>query len=576
MRWIASLALIALALAACQGPLDDDSDDTFRQAVVAEHQRRLGAVAADKDTRLQREPSDVERELTDQRRQRLDEMSSPEAYADQPLELGQNLLAEESTETIQLSLDRAIRLAVRHNLDIEQARLAPAIAQAQWIQARAEFDAVLFTEANWEKRDTPRPAGNVPGLGGNEQTERTELVTGVRQPLTTGGEISVEGRLGREFQDPTVLTVDRYYTSGLTLNLRQPLLRGFGRDVNRAEIRLARNTLESERFALKRRLQQHVFEVEQAYWDLLLAKRRLQAQRRLLDRTIEDRDRLQQREGFDASPVRLTEAAAAVEQRRAELIRARTGLRQSSDRLKRLMNSPGLPVAGETLLLPAAEPTETPVDYNLLDAVTTALRERPALDQALLQIDDAGIRMRLTDNRVLPALDLNASIGASGLSEDSLGEALEKGTETDFIDYVLGASFEYPLGNRQAEARRARRLQRREAVLNYRDQAQQVVLEVKDALRQLNQAYQLIGAARASRRAAADALRAIEQREQAGAALTPEFLLDLKFQAQQRLAETQLEEAQALTSYNTAIARFHRALGTLLDRKGITVARAEK
>ena len=83
------------------------------------------------------------------------------------------------------------------------------------------------------------------------------------------------------------------------------------------------------------------------------------------------------------------------------------------------------------------------------------------------------------------------------------------------------------------------------------------------------QAYELMGSTRAARRAAADSLRAIEEQEQAGAALTPEFLLDLKLDTQRRLAEAQIAEVEAQVNYNIAIAEFYRAMGTLLDRNGI-------
>jgi outer membrane protein TolC len=92
---------------------------------------------------------------------------------------------------------------------------------------------------------------------------------------------------------------------------------------------------------------------------------------------------------------------------------------------------------------------------------------------------------------------------------------------------------------------------------------------VKSSLRDVLTSYELIGATRASRRAAADSLRAIEEQEAAGVALTPEFLLDLKLSTQQRLADAEIQEVQALTGYNTAISQLYQAMGTLLDRNQI-------
>jgi hypothetical protein len=88
-------------------------------------------------------------------------------------------------------------------------------------------------------------------------------------------------------------------------------------------------------------------------------------------------------------------------------------------------------------------------------------------------------------------------------------------------------------------------------------------------MRNLMTDYELIGAARAARRAASDSLRAIQAQEDAGAALTPEFLLDLKLTTQSRLADAETQEYQALTDYSTAIANFYRSMGTLLERNHI-------
>lgn len=572
-RWAAAGAVVitTLGAASCTAPLDDTDEHALRQAMIADHRRRLKSTDQSQVRRIEREPSEVEKNLSPKRKQQLDQMSGPEGYTDEPLEMGGDLLGQEETDTVKLSLQRAIQLAVKHNLELQRSRLAPAISQAQETNARAQFDAILFAEANYQKRDTPRPGGQVPGLANDQISETVDLRTGIRKPLTTGGQISVEGRLNRQREDPSLFEpINVFYESDVLFQLQQPLLRNFGTDVNTARIRLAQNAQRREVQNLKQTILDRVLEVEQAYWQLLLAKRELQIQRQLLERTIEDRDRLKAREGFDVSPVRLTEANSFVERRRSTVIRARQDLRRRSDALKRLINAPSLPLAGETLVLPVETPIEEPIDYNLIDSITTALQKRPALKQALYEIKDASIRQRVADNQRLPQLDLNATVGFNGLALDDGGAAFEDLENRNFIDYVVGGSFEYPIGNRGPEAEfTQRRLERRQAVLAYRDQAQQVVLDIKNALREMVQAYELMGSTRAARRAAADSLRAIEEQEQAGAALTPEFLLDLKLDTQRRLAEAQIAEVEAQVNYNIAIAEFYRAMGTLLDRNGI-------
>lgn len=563
-------AAVCLALASCAHPLERTAQEELRESLLASHRAYLQSVADAGVIQIQRDPSEVEQRLSSERIEQLDQISGVQAYEEEPLQLGSDLLGRTGAQAVELSLRRAVELAMEHNLDVAVARLNPAIASTQLVQAQAVFDAVFFTTADWTKLDTPQPGGTIPGLASNRQSELLELRTGIRQPLITGGEASISTGLIRDERQPSVFAVDRFYQADVLLSLRQPLLRSFGADVNRAEIFLAQNAREAQAQDLRRQIIETAFFVEEAYWQLVLARQQLLIQQRLLERTIEDYRRLEQRAAYDVTRVRLTEAASFVELRRSEVIRARQQVRLASDRLKQLINAPDLPVSEETLILPVDKPTDASIRFSLLDAVSTALRQRPELQVALLNIDDASIRQRVADNARLPILDLVASVGFNGLSTDGPGEAYDRLGDLDFIDYLLRAQFEAPIGNRAAEALyEQRQLERRQAATAYRQAAQAVVLEVKNAMRDVLTSYELIGATRAARRAAAENLRALEVQEEAGVALTPEFLLDLKLNAQQRLADAETQEVQALTQYMTAIARLYQAMGTLLEQNNI-------
>ena len=95
------------------------------------------------------------------------------------------------------------------------------------------------------------------------------------------------------------------------------------------------------------------------------------------------------------------------------------------------------------------------------------------------------------------------------------------------------------------------------------------MLDVKVALRNMQTSYELIGATRAARRAAADNLRAIEVQEASGVALTPQFLINQKLSTQERLADAEVQEASALSDYHNAIAALYQSAGTLLERNHI-------
>ncbi len=320
---------------------------------------------------------------------------------------------------------------------------------------------------------------------------------------------------------------------------------------------------------LHQQLLETVGKVERTYWQLVQARQRLAIRQRLLERTLQTRNEIVGRRGFDVSPIQLAQAFAFVERRRADVIQRKQAVRNASDQLKKLSNAPELPLSEETLIVPVDQPVEVSAEYSLLDSVTTAIRNRPEVKKAILDIDDASIRQAVAKNQRLPSLTLNAQAQYFGLSQ-GLGNSYDEVGSREFINYLVGAQFEMPIGNREREAAyRQAQLRRRSSVVQYRKAVREVVLSVKQALRQVRTAHRLIGVTRAQRRAAAENLRAIRVRKETGEALTPEFLLDLELTTQRRLARAERRELRALINYNSAVAQLLQAQGRLLEHNRI-------
>lgn len=567
-----AVAAATLLAAGCTHPIDRSLEARLQDQLRTSTRTYIESIEVDAPHKLTRTASDIDSRITPELRAELDAISGPTAYRNDSLDLGANLRGVEGGPTVAMTLRHAIHTAVRNNLNIRIARLQPAVNDTQITQAEAAFDATYFADVSWQNLDTPRPGSGITGFGGPQSNENLALSTGVRKFTSTGAQVSAATSLTRDHTDPSSFGGGgpfTYYTSDIELSVSQPLLRNFGSDVNRAQIELAGNARGQSITDLKTRLHELIQAVEETYWTLAFARHRLLIQRRLLDRTIVDRDQVVKRQEFDATPAQVTEANSFVETRRAELIRARQDVRRTSDALKRLMNSPDLPVSTETQIIPLETPADVAIEFSLRDSVTTALQNRPEMQRALLEIDDASIRQRVADNQRLPVLNATGTIRYNGIGFGNAQESYESTADGDFIDYILGAEFELPIGNRAAEGLyRQRQIERRASVINYQRISQDVVVEVKNALRDLHMAYQLIDAERMARRAAAENLRALEEQEKAGEALTPEFL-DLKLRRQEALAAAELREMQALVDYNIAISTLYRTTGTLMARNGI-------
>jgi len=579
---LSALCLALAAGAACvvsgcaESPFAEQRAESLRRiAAAAEEREQAPYQNKQVETRETAARQKTDLGFSDERLAELNEMAGAASYRSMRPDVGPDLVGD-AASTIAITLEDAVRIALQNNLDLRAVAFGPAISRQALIAADAAFDWVFVTGVEWQKLDQPqllRVINNTPIGAPAQVNESVTWNTGVRKPLRYGGTFDASFNL-TYLNDATPfsrLSPDPSRAATIDVGLNQPLLRGFGRDVAETEIRLAENQTARTAQDTRRQLLVLVREVQRQYFLLNLAQARLMIQQRLLDRGVETRDVLAGRLDFDVRPAEYSDSRARVESRRAALIRAQQTLREQSDQLKALLDSDRFPLADETLLLPAIDLSVAPVQFNLLDAVTAALQNRPELQIALLNIDDAAIRQRFAENAKLPLLDLNlrTQIGAI---DDSTGDALEELADSDFVNYIAGVQFEQPIGNRGPEAiYRQRRLERLQSVLNYATAVRNAVLQVKNSLRSVVTNYALIEQTRVARLAAAENLRALIVEEQTLRGLTPDFL-NLKLNRQEALAQAELEEAVAIFDYKISLAEFYDSIGVSFDRLGIELS----
>jgi outer membrane protein len=555
-----------LAAVACEAPEGSGPElDRLRQSMDAAVARELAKAPVEDPVRpITRPVPEVFQELR-QRRDQLDTIGPQIADAGQGLELGTDLYGQEFPEVV-LSLRDTIQMAVRNNLGVQGARLQQGVTQAELVAAQAAFDAnlVASTQGQFQNQPTQNFGGFLPSDFAN-QFRQWSFSSGIETATVTGGSFSVGMASTYSQLYPTDLYSNNpAWINSLQIGLSQPLLKGFGTDVNMASIRLARNNDRRSLQQLRAQLLQLCRDVEVGYWQLVLARQRVVGAAWLVRVGVEVREVLAKRRAFDTTQAQYADAVAKVEDRKAQLIRAQREVAASVDRLKVLLNEPSLPVGEETMIVPVDFMVDQPLAFSLREAIGTAVEQSPVITQSLLAVDDAGIRQVVADNGRLPDLNLNAQFQFSGL-EQGMGEAWQELTEAGFVNYLVGLNFSQPIGNRAGEANyRRARLQRSQAVLAYRAAVQQAIFQVKDALRSIDAQYRLIEQTRAFRLAQAENLRALLVDEQTIATLTPEFLA-LKFQRQQELANAQIQEILSLVEYNSAIAQLWQAMGTGLQ-----------
>ncbi len=474
--------------------------------------------------------------------------------------------------TVKIDLRSAIQRAVVNNSEVRVAGYTPAIDETRVTEAVARFDPTIYANGSLEKNK-----GKGSSFGGSfidQNYDRITLETGIKTLLDTGGEITLS--LNTQRTNPGSAGNTTFFNE-LKLQLTQPLLRDFGRDTNQARVVINRNNQQISLLDFREKLEDTLTKLEQTYWQLVQAQAEVDIQQQLLESTLKTADTLWKRRDQDVTRLQISQANSSLETRRAQLVRAKARVGDLSDQLKQFMGDPEYPIAGSDLILPGTPPTIQQVVFDPQEQIETALVYRGELGQQKLRVDNAVTALGVARNNELPRLDLVGSASVQAL-KGSYGEAFANVFSNPDDPYEgvvsLGFQFEYPLGNRAARAiyRRAM-LQYLQASDSYRQIIDQVIVDVKKAMREVETTWTEVVRTTQAEYAAADALRSVQIREDAGEALTPEFV-DLKLRQQEILAQSSRDRAAAQSNYNVSLSQLERAKGTLLKYNNVLLTEA--
>jgi outer membrane protein TolC len=489
-----------------------------------------------------------------------------------------------ASATVHLTLRDAVAAALENSLDLEIARTNPEVAAEQLLQARGVYDPTMFLDHGFGQRETPTFSFIQNIIGGTAVTRIEEdewlYSGGLTGVLPLGLSYSSGYELRRLSTSSVATGLDPEWRGDWVTEVRLPLLRDLFRNqasitVNRAGIAF---DLSEEEF--RRELMDLVVRVEGAYWELASARaarevsqKSLQTAQDLLEQT-----RIQYEVGV-VSRVEVTQAEAGLAQREVDAIVSVNRAEAAQDELLNLILVPTMEQY-DAAQLTTDEPTFIEYQVDPDAALATALQLRPELAAAHKTIEDAELQLGFARNQRLPRLDLRGSYTRSGLAGDPKNPAAivqfprdSSGVDDDFFNasgdrsWAIGARLEIPIGNTTAaHAVIERKIDLRRAHSQLRRQEQGVILDVRNATRQLRNSADAVRAARRREVAAAENLRAEQERLRLGDS-TPFLVLEFE----EDLAEARRQVIVALQGYRNAITGIERAQGTLLDTMGISV-----
>ena len=486
--------------------------------------------------------------------------------------------------------------------------LDPAVVGSNIELALSKFDAMWSTSLTWNTTDRPvATATDVFSAGGvnSINTEAADWRTAIFKPLPTGGVTGITFDVPYQLTN-TPARVNPAYTPSLQFAFEQPLLQGFGVEINQLRqssptsellanasilsglpqpgvegILVTRIRFDQQRTEFQRNVNAMLANVEWAYWNLYYSYWNLYANEAALRQAYE---------AWKIAEVKLQAgkiAIADVAQARGqyELFRAQrlaslaggtgqvAGVQDNVlERERELRGLLGLPAEDGTRLVPSDAPTLAAYHPDWDTALDDALNNAPSLLLLREQVKVDQLNIRLAENALLPDLRFGAtydinSIG-SRLDGPDINNAFRNLASNHFHDWSLALRLNVPLGYRNAYANlRIAKLTLARDYESLREQERRVSFALTNAYRLIGSNYAEIEALRAQREAFGDQVKARFQEFQAGK-ITPDLLLE----AQRFWAAALQQEYGAIRDYNNALTFFELVKGTIPQHDNVIIA----
>jgi outer membrane protein TolC len=464
-----------------------------------------------------------------------------------------------------LSLADVLEHAIRFSPALASARIDVKVAEARVLEASGIEDWVLGLNGSLV-RTKNRPAEDA--VFSTTRSDTWSARGSLSKLFFTGGRFSLVGETSRT--DSTLLLGTMESDSvevqtSVSARIDQPLLRGGWETVTRADqsrARIARDAAKLQRETVART---EIRDLIGLYWEVAFASADHEIRRSSVD-LANERRRLTEAsvKGGATAPTELNAVDQVIAQREEEVVQAELSLLQASLDLRQRAGIEIGPGEVEIAATSVLEVEPKPVDLD--EVVSASFEESPEI--AVLRTRERGAKLEIavTENGLLPRLDLSLYGGPLGRS-NKFSESVSRMTE--FKDYQVGGelTFEYALGNNTAQG----------ASQRAHAEAQRVTVDMADIKAQIaSSAVQAVALARSAEKRLELSRRAIELSEKNIKAEIGRFELgkSTNFDVllrQDELKQARLRYARAVTDYLRARAAVGALTGELLPEYGVKV-----
>jgi outer membrane protein TolC len=409
---------------------------------------------------------------------------------------------------------------------------------------------------------------------------------GLSQALPAGGTIQASLSSGMTDTNTQFQTINPYYSSQLLFSIDQPFLKNFGLTVARKEILIARNNRDIAEYSFKQSLLDTVYDVQVAYWNLVFSIEDYSVRQRSLQlaKDLLARNRKEAEIGMMA-PIEVLSAESEVATREADMLQAEVDIRNRQDALRTVLNFAAKGDEKDLTITPTESPTLEKRDVSIDSALALAMAARPELQSARIDLKSKDLDLLYARNQLLPDLSLQASYWSPAVSGTQIlyldnnpltgviigtipggpAAAMKDALKFKYRNWSVGLTLTLPLNTVFSRAQAAEAqviLEQARVALEEREQ--QVFLDVRTAVRDVENNAKRVDAYRAALKLAERKLQAEEKKVKVG--LSTNYTL---LQMQRDLATAQSQEIRSRIDYALSLGRLDKATGTSLEKWNI-------
>ena len=481
------------------------------------------------------------------------------AFASPALMRAQDATSVSAPAGTTLTLEECIARAMQKNFDLQVQNLATDIAKESLNVAKADFDPAFTASARRNLNQSATTTSRLDGTASSgPRNDNTTFSVGASEKIATGGTVSVSGNTSRAASNSSNSTLNPAFGSSASVNLSQPLLKGAGPAVAKANIERNKLGVGIALLNYKSRVLTVIRDTENAYYNLAYARENLVVKKRSFELATKlfDENKVRKSTGV-ATDLDVLTAEVGVANARRAVIQAEQSVRDREDALFTLIGNfdfstrPGDVKFGDY--------TEGAPSFDL---VYKLARDRsPDYLATQSQIQQLEIDARSAKQAALPGLNLDTGVGYTA-TEKSYGDAIGNLPEGNGYNWNIGLSVSVPWGLHADKARL------RSAKIS--------LLQQQTRLKQLDQT--LLVNVRTSVRAVESNIAAVEIAGKATELSQKQYDLQkarfdaglstsrLVLQAQDDLEIARVSELQAKVSLRVALAELHRIDGSSLER----------